>query len=176
MLKIGYVRLGDGDPGGGDRGDGDQGASVAALRALGCHAVRAEEDSEVAAVLDSILEFIGPGDELVTPNLQHLGNSARGVLEVIARLDQRGAVLITADPALTSAGSEGRTLRAALQAVAALEPSEAQRRRSRAPTHEIRALQRAGLGPVEIARRLGVSRMTVWRKLKALDDEPCDAA
>ena len=29
-------------------------------------------------------------------------------------------------------------------------------------------LQRAGIGPVEIARRLGVSRMTVWRKLKAV--------
>ena len=27
-------------------------------------------------------------------------------------------------------------------------------------------MQRAGIGPVEIARRLGVSRMTVWRKLK----------
>ena len=32
-----------------------------------------------------------------------------------------------------------------------------------------RALQEAGVGPVEIARRLGVSRMTVWRKLRALE-------
>ena len=35
-------------------------------------------------------------------------------------------------------------------------------------SEDIRALQAAGVGPVEIARRLGVSRMTVWRKLKAL--------
>jgi transcriptional regulator of acetoin/glycerol metabolism len=41
------------------------------------------------------------------------------------------------------------------------------RRRSQAAVQDIRALQRAGVGPVEIARRLGVSRMTVWRKLKA---------
>jgi len=34
---------------------------------------------------------------------------------------------------------------------------------------EIKALQDAGVGPVEIARRLGVSRMTVWRKLRALE-------
>jgi len=27
----------------------------------------------------------------------------------------------------------------------------------------------AGLGPVEIAKRLGVSRMTVWRKLKSME-------
>jgi biotin operon repressor len=26
------------------------------------------------------------------------------------------------------------------------------------------------VGPVEIARRLGVSRMTVWRKLKAVEE------
>jgi DNA-binding NtrC family response regulator len=78
-----------------------------------------------------------------------------------------------AEPALTSAGPEGETLRAALAAVAALEPVEPPRRRTRAPTHEIRALQRAGMGPVEIARRLGVSRMTVWRKLKALSADPC---
>jgi transcriptional regulator of acetoin/glycerol metabolism len=29
------------------------------------------------------------------------------------------------------------------------------------------------MGPVEIARKLGVSRMTVWRKLKALGADPC---
>ena len=163
MLRIGYVRL----------GDADQDDSVALLQGLGCHVVRAEEDADVPTVLASILEFIGQGDELVAPNLQHLGGSARGVLELIERLDQRGAVLVTAEPALSSGGAEGDTLRAALQAVAALEPIEPPRRRTRAPTHEIRALQRAGMGPVEIARRLGVSRMTVWRKLKALSAEPC---
>mgnify|MGYP000446811857 CR=1 FL=1 len=43
------------------------------------------------------------------------------------------------------------------------------RRRASARADEIFALQRAGVGPVEIARRLGVSRMTVWRKLKAVE-------
>jgi DNA invertase Pin-like site-specific DNA recombinase len=163
MLRIGYVR----------QSEAEQDDCVGLLQALGCHVVRAEEDADVPTVLASILEFIGEGDELVAPNLSHLGGSARGVLELIDRLDQRGAVLVTAEPALTSGGPEGETLRAALQAVAALEPIEPPRRRSRAPTHEIRALQRAGMGPVEIARRLGVSRMTVWRKLKAMSAEPC---
>lgn len=165
MLRIGYVRL----------RDEDQGEAVAVLRGLGCHVVRAEEDGEAASVLTSILDFIGPGDQLVTPNLQHLGGSARAVLDLIERLDQRGASLMTAAPVLTTEGAEGERLRAVLQAVAALEPPEPPRRRARAPAHEIRALQRAGLGPVEIARRLGVSRMTVWRKLKQLRGEPCGA-
>jgi DNA invertase Pin-like site-specific DNA recombinase len=165
MLRIGYVRLdGDGE---------DQAASL--LRALGCQVVRAEEEvaGEMGAVLASILEFIGEGDQLVVPSLQHLGRSIRGILELIERLEQRGATLMTAEPPVTSAGPQGETLRAVLQAVAALEPAEPMRRRSRAPTHEIRALQRAGMGPVEIARRLGISRMTVWRKLKALEAQPC---
>lgn len=160
MLRIGYVRLPE-------SGDGD----VAALRGLGCHVIRAEEapEAEGQPVLASILDFIGEGDQLVAPSLAHLGRSARSVLDLIERLERRGASLLAAEPRLASTGEEGRTLRAVLEAVSALEPTEPIRRRPRAPAHEIRALQRAGVGPVEIARRLGVSRMTVWRKLKALE-------
>lgn len=165
MLRIGYVRL----------SNDDAGEAAERLRAVGCQVVRIEEDDsyELATVLASILDFIGQGDELVAPSLQHLGRSASSVLELLERLEQRGAFLVTVAPPLTSAGAEGQALRAALEAVAALEPPEPLRRRTRAPASEIRALQKAGMGPVEIARRLGVSRMTVWRKLKALQADPC---
>lgn len=159
MLRIGYLR------------QQESGGEAAALKAMGCHVVRAEDDpdAESQPVLASILEFIGEGDELVAPSLAHLGRSASGMLELLERLEQRGASLVAADPPVASKGDAGRALRAVLQAVAAFEPAEPARRRARAPAHEIRALQRAGVGPVEIARRLGVSRMTVWRKLKGLD-------
>jgi len=164
MLRIGYVR-----PSAADEAD-----PAAVLRAHDCQVIRTEEgDADTQVVLASILEFIGQGDQLVAPNLQHLGRSTRAILELIARLEQRGASLLTIDPPLSSAGAGGRQLRAVLEAVAAVEPAEATRRRSRAPAHEIRALQRAGMGPVEIARKLGVSRMTVWRKLKAVPGDPC---
>jgi DNA invertase Pin-like site-specific DNA recombinase len=156
MLRIGYLRRQDSD------------CEAQALKALGCHVVRAEEDpfADAQPVLASILEFIGEGDELVAPSLGHLGRSAKSMLDLLERLEQRGATLVAADPPLISRGESGRALRAVLQAVAAFEPASPARRRARAPEHEIRALQRAGVGPVEIARRLGVSRMTVWRKLK----------
>ena len=71
---------------------------------------------------------------------------------------------------MASITAGGRTLRAVLEAVSTPEPAaHAHRRRTAAAPQEIRALQRAGVGPVEIARRLGVSRMTVWRKLRALE-------
>lgn len=164
MLKIGFVRLQDWQPT----------EDTARLMAAGCHVVRAEEPSAGSAgeapVLDSILDFMGAGDQLVVMRLEHLCRSARMALEVIDRLDARGAALHVIESDIGTSGEGGRALRAALTAVAALEPAWPSRaRRAAPPAQEIRALQEAGVGPVEIARRLGVSRMTVWRKLRALE-------
>jgi DNA invertase Pin-like site-specific DNA recombinase len=154
MLKIGYVRLRD-------SGVHDE---TARLKAAGCQVVRAEEASRDSAVLTSIFDFIGVGDELVITRLDRLATSGRGVLEALDRLEARGASLTVLEPRLSSHGLVGQALRAVLEATSTLDPVSP---RPAAATHEIRALQRAGVGPVEIARRLGVSRMTVWRKLKA---------
>jgi DNA invertase Pin-like site-specific DNA recombinase len=178
MLRIGYVRPNGPDRGPGGTGPGDTSTDVvaetAALKARGCHVVRAEgpvlPGGDDFAVLHSILEFIGAGDELVVGRLEHLGASGRAMLEALQALDRRGAALQVVEPDLSSLGPGGLALRAALEAVAAVEPVGAARLRRPAVAQDIRALQRAGVGPVEIARRLGVSRMTVWRKLKA---EPC---
>lgn len=155
MLRIGYVRL---------RDSGAEDDSVV-LKAMGCHVVRAEEPHG-PNVLASILEFIGAGDELVVTRMEHLGASGRDLLEVVQRLEQRGASLYVLEPELSTQGASGAALKAVLEAVARLEPTQTRRRRATA-VQEIRELQSAGVGPVEIARRLGVSRMTVWRKLKA---------
>ena len=160
MLRIGYVRL----------RDAQSAQDAGALEALGCNVIRTEQPggrSLEPPILSSILDFIGAGDQLVVMRLGHLAASSRGSLDVIERLEARGASLYIVESELTSQGEGGRALRAALEAVATVEPSVQPRRRP-AATHEIRALQRAGVGPVEIARRLGVSRMTVWRKLKAV--------
>lgn len=164
MLRIGYVCL----------RDARSADDTATLKAIGCHVVRAEEPASLtadeSAVLTSILDFIGEGDQLVVTRLEHLARSTRSVLEVIDRLEERGATLFVVEPELSSEGASGRALRAALEAVAAVEPSWVARRRRGVPAaEEIKALQEAGVGPVEIARRLGVSRMTVWRKLRTLE-------
>ena len=160
MLRIGYVRL----------RDAFAAEDTATLKAQGCQVVRAEEPGADGQTLASILEFIGPGDELVVTRLDRLAGSGRSILEALDRLEARGACLRVLEPELSSQGVTGRALRAVLEAVARLEPvALGRRRRPAAAVHEIHALQRAGVGPVEIARRLGVSRMTVWRKLKAVE-------
>jgi DNA invertase Pin-like site-specific DNA recombinase len=156
MLKIGYVQL---------REEASQ-QEAAALREAGCQVIRSEEPGD-AAVLNAILDFVGSGDELMVPRLDHISSSGRLILGTLERLEARGASLTVLDPGLSSRGPSGDALRAVLAAVAQLEPaSTSRRRRPGSATNEIFALQRAGVGPVEIARRLGVSRMTVWRKLK----------
>lgn len=161
MVRIGYVRLRD------ERSGDD----TATLKALGCHVVRAEEPpgpgEDGAQVLSTILDFIGDGDQLVITRLEHLAHSTRTVLEVLDRLEERGASLYVVEPEICSAGEAGKALRAVLQAVAAVErPPPLRRRKAAPPADAMRALAQAGHGPVEIARRLGVSRMTVWRKLR----------
>jgi DNA invertase Pin-like site-specific DNA recombinase len=162
MIRIGYVRL----------RDAGSAAETAALKAMGCHVVRAEEPGgpggDDSLVLETILDFAGEGDELVVSRLDQLAATCRGRLSVIDRLERRGAHLFIVEHQLRSDGAAGRALRAALEAVAAVEPQPVGPRGAPARASEIRALQRAGVGPVEIARRLGVSRMTVWRKLRAV--------
>lgn len=160
MLRIGYVRL----------RDVTAHEDSAALKAAGCQVVRAEEPGAGGQALGSILDFIGAGDQLVVRRLDRLGLRSRGLVDALDQLEARGASLFVLEPELSSEGPAGHALRAVLEAVAELEPGgPGRRRRPAAATHEIFALQRAGVGPVEIARRLGVSRMTVWRKLKALE-------
>ena len=85
MLRIGYVRL----------SDPDHSDAAGALREMGCQVVRVEEDSaaDLQPVLASILDFIGEGDELVALKLEHLGRSSCRLLDLVERLDGRGATL-----------------------------------------------------------------------------------
>ncbi len=164
MLRIGYVRL----------HDSRSAEDTAALKAVGCQVVRAEEVTGVGCedtVLQSILEFVGDGDEVVVARLEQLSEYPRIVLDILDRLDARGAGLLVVDAEICSRGEGGRALRAALRAVAGMRAVavDSQRRKTVTNVNQILAMQEAGIGPGEIARRLGVSRMTVWRKLRAVE-------
>ena len=158
MLKIGYAR---------PRNVTGQ-REIADLEAACCQVVRIEPSATGQDVLISILEFIGPGDQLIVPQLDQLAVSRRTLLDTLDRLEMRGACLRVLSPQFDSQGASGRALRAGLDTMAGLDPEQAAPSRPRSTgAREINDLQQAGLGPVEIARRLGASRMTVWRRLKA---------
>jgi len=91
MLRIGYLRRRPVEFG------GDPTAETARLSALGCEVVRTEmaapSGGQDDAVLGAILDQIAAGDELVVTRLDQLGDSGRAMLEVLERLERRGAGL-----------------------------------------------------------------------------------
>lgn len=160
MLRIGYARV----------GGRDTAADVARLKALDCQTVRLEGDvdaiSDVPVVLGSILAFLQPGDALIVNRVSDLAGSRIDLLQVLQRLESGGAQLEIIDPPVALPTNLLKALRTVLAEVLALEP-EAGAKIGIAGRHkEIVALRDAGLRPLEIARRVGVSRMTVWRHLR----------
>ncbi len=108
-VRVGYI--------GARAGPHDE--DVTLLTSVGCRVVRSESPP-AGSVLWAILSAIGPEDELVVFALSDLiGLSA---VEVLDRLHERGASLYVLDDGFSTKGDGDRYLRAALKAVAYLQP------------------------------------------------------
>ena len=118
MSKIGYARV--------STYDQDASVQIEPLRAAGCGVIRSETASgasrEGRGELDTILQFIHPGEELVVVRLDRLGRSARDVLNIVHDIDRKGAVLRILEPEVVStAGPSGPMMIQVLGMVADLE-------------------------------------------------------
>jgi DNA invertase Pin-like site-specific DNA recombinase len=159
------------------------------LRAAGCERVFAERVSSVAkrAELEAVMDFVREGDTLAVTKLDRLARSVPDLLAMVARLETKRVSLRV----LSMGGSEldtrtptGRLMLTMLGAVAEFERAlmlERQREgiakakdegkyRGRVPTaqrqaDDVRRLKAEGIRPVEIARRLGIGRASVYRIL-----------
>lgn len=180
MPKIGYARVSSSSQ--------DLDIQQARLKAAGCEIIRAETVSgasrEGRTELATILEFLRAGDELVVHRLDRLGRSTRDVLNLIHELDAKGAALRVLEPEVTTAGDMGRMVITVLGMVADMELKfirDRQRagidaakrkgvykgRRKQVDDAQIRRLVSEGIPKAQIARDLGLSRMTIYRALKA---------
>jgi DNA invertase Pin-like site-specific DNA recombinase len=138
---------------------------VRTLLALGCQTVRIEAadapDKVFKPVLDAVCAFLGPGDELMVPDITHLGSSPSSAETLLSRLKARGARVRLVE-------LEQDTQIPSLRVTPWQEAPAALTARGRGvDPGAVRALSAHGFGPSQIARQLGVSRMTVWRKLAA---------
>ena len=159
------------------------------LRAAGCGKVFAERVSSIAkrAQLEAALEYVREGDTLAVTKPDRLARSVADLLAIIARLEAKGVALRV----LSMGGSEvdtrtptGKLMLTVLGGIAEFERGlmlERQREgiakakadgkyRGRVPTAqrqgaEVHRLKAEGVRPVEIARRLGMSRASVYRVL-----------
>lgn len=132
--------------------------------------------------LETVMEFLRKGDELVVHRLDQLGRSTRDVLNLVHELYVKGASLRILEPEITTAGDMGRMVITVLGMVAEMELKfirDRQRagidaakgkgvykgRQKRVDDDEIRKLASQGVTKAQIARDVGVSRMTVYRAL-----------
>ena len=180
MARIGYARV--------STIDQDLDIQIAKLKAEGCEIVRSEKVSggsrEGRVELETVIQFLRPGDELVVARLDRLGRDTRDVLNLIHECEQRHAFVTVLDPHISTRGDMGHIVLTVLGMVAQMERrfiKERQREgiaqakangvytggKKRLDRDFARKLDAEGVGPTEIARRLGCSRMQVYRILAA---------
>jgi DNA invertase Pin-like site-specific DNA recombinase len=161
---------------------------VSRLKAVGCDVVREEAASGRSRIgrteLETILEFIRPGDTLVVVKLDRLGRSTRDVLNLVHELESKGAALRVLEPEIDTSRPEGRIILTTLSMVAEMELTfikERQRagieaakvkgiykgRKRSIDRDAVCNLRKEGMGATEIARRLGIGRASVYKVLAA---------
>lgn len=178
MARIGYARVSSIDQ--------DLDIQLARLKAEGCEIIRSEKVSggsrEGRVELETVIQFLRPGDELVVARLDRLGRDTRDVLNLIHECEQRQAFVTVLDPHVSTRGEMGHIVLTVLGMVAQMErrfikerqregiqQAKAQGRytggKRRLDRERVRLLRGEGLGPSEIAQRVGCSRMQVYRIL-----------
>ena len=117
MARIGYARV--------STTDQDHGSQEARLKAAGCDVIRAEKVSgksrEGRDELETVMDFLRPGDELVVVKLDRLGRSTRDVLNLVHELEGKGAALTVLEPAFSTKDATGHVLVTVLGMVAEME-------------------------------------------------------
>lgn len=184
MARIGYARV--------STTDQDLDIQIGRLKNAGCEIIRSETGSGASrsgrTELETIMQFMHTGDELVVLRLDRLGRSTRDVLNLVHELDEKGASLRILEPEVTTAGDTGRMVITILGMVADMELKfikdrqragiEAARaegvykgRKKNVDDDEIRRRLAAGASKARVARDLKVSRMTVYRALDIIPSQ-----
>lgn len=180
MTKYGYARV--------STSDQDLTIQTEALKAAGCEVVRSEKRSGSTragrAELDTLLQFIRPGDTLVVTRIDRLARSMLDLQMIVADLRSKDVDLVATEQPIDTTTAAGKAFLDMLGVFAEFETNLRRERqaegiakakargRYRGGTKqfdedEIRSLHEQGLGVSEIAKRVGCrSRMTVYRALQ----------
>jgi DNA invertase Pin-like site-specific DNA recombinase len=163
-------------------------AQLRDLRASGCEKIFDEQISSVGKrpQLEACFDFAREGDTLVVTKLDRLARSTQHLLEIADLMKRKRADLHILNLNIETSSATGKLLLTMIAAVATFEREmmlERQREgiakakaegkyKGRKPTARARAAEIAtlkadGVRPVDIARRLGIGRASVYRILES---------
>ena len=182
-MLVGYARVSTADQIAGLKSQQED------LKKLGCERVFSEQISSVArrAVLDDALRFVREGDTLVVTKPDRLARSTADLLAIVDDLTKRGIglkIISMSGLEIDTTKATSKLMLTMLGAVAEFERSlmkerqyegirkaaEAGKYKGRAPTARrqeavIVMLRGQGAKPSEIAKKIGISRASVYRVL-----------
>ena len=181
MARYGYARVSSTGQ--------DLGLQRDALRAAGCEIIREEKLSGTSRSgrqeLETLLEFLRAGDELVVTRLDRLARSMEDLTGIAAELQAKGVSLKATEQPVDTSSAAGKAFFQMLGVFAEFETNLRKERqmegiakakaagvyKGRKPSIDAEEVRRLsddeGLGATEIAKRLGIARTSVYRVLTA---------
>ena len=164
--------------------DQDLAIQHAALAAAGCAEIRAEKISgasrEGRRELEALLTFMRKGDTLMVTRIDRLARSIGDLQDIVRALKAKGVALKATEQPIDTSTAAGKAFLDLLGVFAEFETNLRRERqmegiarakaegvyKGRKPVinrAKVRELQGQGLGPTEIAQRLGIARASVYR-------------
>ena len=168
----------------------DQDASLQedALLKAGCDTLRSEKVSGSSRAgrqeLETLLTFLRPGDTLMVTRIDRLARSVGDLQDIVRALKANGVSLKATEQPIDTSTAAGKAFLDMLGVFAEFENSIRRERqmegiakakatgvyKGRKPTIDpetVRGLKADGLGPTQIAKKLGIGRASVYRVLAA---------
>lgn len=178
-MKVGYARV--------STKDQNLSSQVEALTAAGCDLIFEEWESGSKSErpeLAKVLEIVKPGDTLVVYKLDRLSRSVMDLHKIVKTLEGRKVHFQSTTQNIDTSTPMGKFFFTVMGAIAELEREqivertlaglEAARKsgkrsgpKPKVEAIEVKALVQAGISPVHVCKRLGISRATYYRLLAA---------
>ena len=180
MPRYGYARV--------STTDQDLTVQREALSRAGCIVIREEKVSGASRQgreeLRTLMSFLRAGDELVVTRVDRLARSIGDLQDIVRELRGKQVALVATEQPIDTSTAAGKAFLDMLGVFAEFETNLRRERqmegiakakargvyKGRKPSvdaNRVHELHAQGLGPVAIAAKVGASRSTVWRVLRA---------
>lgn len=158
-----------------------------ALTKAGCETIRQEVVSGTSVQgrdeLNTLLDFLREGDELVVTRVDRLARSIRDLQNIVYDLDKKGVVLSATEQPIDTRTSAGKCFLDMLSVFAEFETNLRKERqmegiakakekgvyKGRKPSvdvDKVKELKAEGLGASAIAKQMGIGRASVYRAIQ----------